>query len=295
VNRLGVVYLPNGIRMEHWTPLAVGALTDLPVILKPLEAYRDRVTRAPCSADRKPSCAIQKGAACHADVSGIVQSHGSVLPRGIYPERGFSDRLLGVSCRVRRAIATLTVGCLLSLVAAPFAAADLRVQLPNLDNQLVDPFAASKNAKAVVFVFVSAECPVSNRYAPELRRLRGQLEPRGVRFWLVFPNPAEDAAGIRTHLTEFDYGIPALRDPRQELVKLTGATMTPEAAVYDGGGRRVYRGRIDNRYVRLGLERPVPTEHDLLDAATAVLDGRSVSSGSAPAVGCYISDFTHGH
>jgi hypothetical protein len=44
VNRLGVVYLPNGIRMEHWTPSAVGALTDLPVILKPLEAYRDRVT-----------------------------------------------------------------------------------------------------------------------------------------------------------------------------------------------------------------------------------------------------------
>jgi hypothetical protein len=43
--RLSVVYLPNGIRMEHWTPSADGgAALDLPKILSPLQPFRDRVT-----------------------------------------------------------------------------------------------------------------------------------------------------------------------------------------------------------------------------------------------------------
>jgi hypothetical protein len=44
VNRLGVVYLPNGIRMEDWTPAAEGTSLELSQILRPLETYRDRVT-----------------------------------------------------------------------------------------------------------------------------------------------------------------------------------------------------------------------------------------------------------
>jgi hypothetical protein len=43
-NRLGVVYLPNGIRMEHWTPAAEGTAFEITPILEPLKAYRDHLT-----------------------------------------------------------------------------------------------------------------------------------------------------------------------------------------------------------------------------------------------------------
>jgi hypothetical protein len=43
VNRLGIVYLPNGIRMEHWTPASEGAGFELSPILQPLKAHRDRM------------------------------------------------------------------------------------------------------------------------------------------------------------------------------------------------------------------------------------------------------------
>jgi hypothetical protein len=66
--------------------------------------------------------------------------------------------------------------------------------------------------------------------------------------------------------------------------------VTPEAAVY-ANGRVVYHGRIDDRYVDLGLERPAPTVHDLDDALTAVLAGRPVEHPVTQAVGCYIADF----
>jgi len=43
VRRLGVVYVPNGMAMDSWTPAAEGMAFDLPPILQPLEAFRDQM------------------------------------------------------------------------------------------------------------------------------------------------------------------------------------------------------------------------------------------------------------
>ena len=43
VRRLGAVYVPNGMRMEHWTPTTEGAGFDFPEVVKPLEPFRDQV------------------------------------------------------------------------------------------------------------------------------------------------------------------------------------------------------------------------------------------------------------
>src|SRR5436190_3763064 len=60
-------------------------------------------------------------------------------------------------------------------------------QALDLDGRPVDPLAAT-NAAATVLIFVGCECPISNRYAPELRRLHDKFSPRGVRFWMVYPD-----------------------------------------------------------------------------------------------------------
>ena len=169
------------------------------------------------------------------------------------------------------------------------APSDLR--LPDLDNHLVDPFQTAPGAKAIVFLFVSVECPISNRYAPEMRRVHDAFAPRGVAFRLVYPNPAESPAMIRAHVKDYNLPGGALRDPKQALATFAQATITPEAAIYDVLNRRVYLGRIDDRYVSLGLERPAATRHDLQDALVATLAGTRVSAPTAPAVGCYIADF----
>ncbi len=43
VRRLGVVYVPNGMMMDHWTPAAEGTDFDFPMILEPLEPFRNSV------------------------------------------------------------------------------------------------------------------------------------------------------------------------------------------------------------------------------------------------------------
>jgi hypothetical protein len=42
--RLGVVYVPNGMVMEEWTPTATGALGDLPAILQPLSPVKNHIS-----------------------------------------------------------------------------------------------------------------------------------------------------------------------------------------------------------------------------------------------------------
>ena len=183
-------------------------------------------------------------------------------------------------------------GALAALLNAPAGALAQRVQVELVDGGFVDSLIAPPGAKAIVFIFTSTDCPISNRYAPEVRRIVTAFAANGVVFRLVYPNPAEEPAAIHEHMSAFGYGgaIDALRDPRHALVKHVGATVTPEAVVVVD--RRVrYRGRIDDRYVELGLERPAPTTHDLADALSAVIAGREVPHPTTQAVGCFIADF----
>jgi hypothetical protein len=176
------------------------------------------------------------------------------------------------------------------LSVAPLVAAPT-VRLPDLENRLVDPFLAAESSKAIVFLFASVDCPISNRYAPVVQRLYQTFSSQGVAFWLIYPNPAETPAAIRDHIKAFNYPVHALRDPKHELVKLTNVQVTPEVAVFDRAHALVYHGRIDDRYVNLGVERPSPTRSDLADALTATLSGAKVREASTQAVGCFIADF----
>jgi hypothetical protein len=168
----------------------------------------------------------------------------------------------------------------------------LAVLVQTLTGAPVDALQAPPGTKAIVFLFTTTDCPISNRYAPEVRRIAETFGPKGVLFRLVYPNPAETAAQIRAHMSAFAYdgATEALRDPAHTLVAFVRATVTPEAAVY-AGGRIVYRGRIDDRHVELGVERPAATRRDLADALAAVIAGRPVAQPATQAVGCFIADF----
>lgn len=162
--------------------------------------------------------------------------------------------------------------------------------LVDLEGRPADLFASG--ALATVVVFTRADCPIANRYAPELARLHETLTPRGAAFFLVYPDEREDRASIREHLRAFDIPFTPLRDPGGSFVTRVGATTSPEAAVFDADGRLVYRGRIDDRFPELGISRP-PGNRDLEAAIQAALAGDSGPLVVTEAVGCYLEDL-HG-
>ena len=150
----------------------------------------------------------------------------------------------------------------------------------------VAPLAST--APATVLVFTAVDCPISDRYAPEVKRLAARYAARGVRFWIVYANRGERAEAARAHAESFGYGLPVAMDASATLADRAHAEVTPEAAVFDAQGRLAYHGRIDDRYVDFGVDRATPTTHELDDALTAVLAGRAVTTPAVPAVGCAI-------
>ena len=149
-------------------------------------------------------------------------------------------------------------------------------------------------ARAVVLLFTRTDCPISNRYAPEVRRVYEKYVSQGVRFYLVYPDRDETAAAIEKHRSEYGYAMPAIQDKSHEWVARASAKVTPEAALFlpspNGGWRLVYHGRIDDRYIDFGKSRREAGVHDLQNAIEAALAGRKVAQPVTKAIGCYIAD-----
>jgi hypothetical protein len=186
--------------------------------------------------------------------------------------------------------AFLVPGVVLSM--ALLASHDVVAQTPSAPG-VVDPGGRAVTphdhvGPATVLVFTAVDCPISDRYAPEVRRLAARFAAAGVRFWIVYANAGEKAAAARAHAEAFGYGLPIALDTRAALADRAGASVTPEAAVFDQRGVLRYRGRIDDRYLDFGVDRLTPTTHELDEALAAVLAGREVARPVVPAVGCAI-------
>jgi hypothetical protein len=169
--------------------------------------------------------------------------------------------------------------------AASQAPDDDELVLLDLYGRQVRPL--ERGSRLVVFLLTRTDCPISNRYAPEVQRI---VREYGVHadFWLVYPDPDEGPEEIIEHVRAYGYECLVARDVAHELVELIGAEVTPEAAVFNLAGRMVYAGRIDDRYVDFGRTRREATIHDLERVLLALLAGDEVASTRTAAVGCPI-------
>src|SRR5207244_6413951 len=96
--------------------------------------------------------------------------------------------------------------------------------LLDLDGKPFDLRQSSQGPVRAV-LFTRSDCPISNRYAPEIRSLYESFHPKGVDFYLVYVDPDEKPDAIREHLRDFKYPCPGIRDPQHTLVAQTGVTV----------------------------------------------------------------------
>lgn len=158
----------------------------------------------------------------------------------------------------------------------------------DLNGKPIDPFAGHADVR--VLLFVRTDCPITNRYAPELQRIGKEFANRNVQFWLVYVDHAETPAGIQAHIKEYGFPGKPVRDPEHLLADRAHATVSPEAAVFNASGKLEYRGRIDDRYIAIGRSRQQADVHDLENAISAVLAGKPVANPQTRAIGCSLAD-----
>jgi hypothetical protein len=142
-----------------------------------------------------------------------------------------------------------------------------------------------RTAAATVFIFVSTDCPVASAYAPRLRALEAEFQPRRVNFFLVNAHPTDTPEAARTWVAERNLGILTVKDsPGINLTDRFGVRRTTEAVVVGRDGQILYRGPIDD-----AKETERVRVRYLRDALESILAGRAVARTVVPLTeGCLI-------
>lgn len=194
----------------------------------------------------------------------------------------------------RRQALSLLAGSLSALLFALGAPAESGFVLgKDIDGHDLTSLAPA-DAKYIATIFVATDCPISNRYLPLLGQLAKQFAPQGVRLWLVYPNPGDTLAAVRAHQAQYPAAasLSQLIAPAPRFLAHAHVHVTPEAAIFHADAVMTqpvhWHGRIDDRYLTFGTQRPAATRHDLADALKALLAGREPTPPAAPPVGCAI-------
>ena len=134
----------------------------------------------------------------------------------------------------------------------------------------------ARDLKGVVFVFLSVDTPSNNESLLRLNKLAATYGKQGIEFFGVVSQRSVSRQQAREHFTKLRLRFPVLLDSVQSLRKLTGATHTPQAFVFDRTGSRVYEGRLDDSSELPGKKSAAKKSY-LADAFQAVLHGHRVA------------------
>ncbi|MBG87440.1 MAG: hypothetical protein CMO80_11135 [Verrucomicrobiales bacterium] len=183
------------------------------------------------------------------------------------------------------------IGCVLALMivlpGTSFSGEKAAIKIADLDGRKLKPLNPAE--KGSILFFVTHDCPVSNAYSPEIRRIHREFAKQGFSCAIAYVDPDAKTDALKKHRQEFGLSeVTAFHDRRHQLVKATGATVTPEAVLIDTEGRTAYRGRIDNLYADFGKRRRKATVTDLRDALHNLIAGKPISNARTEAIGCYI-------
>lgn len=145
----------------------------------------------------------------------------------------------------------------------------------------------------VVVVFLGAECPLAQLYAPRLAEMSRAYGPRGVAFLAINANAQDSLADIAAFVRSHPFPFPVLKDSDHAVADGLRAVRTPEAFVLDGDRVVRYWGRIDDQYA-IGIHGGQAQSRDLAAALDDLLAHRPVARPAVASVGCRIGRIPRG-
>ncbi len=137
--------------------------------------------------------------------------------------------------------------------------------------------------QAVVLVFLSARCPVSNAYETRLMALAHRYASKGVALVGINASHDEPLTEIANHVKTHHFVFPVLKDGNGAVADQYGASVTPETYVISKRGILIYHGRVDNSMDPAGVK-----THELADAIQHILAAKPIVRPETKAFGCSI-------
>jgi hypothetical protein len=149
--------------------------------------------------------------------------------------------------------------------------------------------AESAGARGLLVVFTCNHCPWAQAWEDRIVALGNEYRGKGIGVVAVNANdpsayPEDGYESMQARAKQKGYQFPYVVDATSGVARAFAATRTPEAYLFDAGGRLVYTGAIDDN-----AQDPAAVKARYLkDALDAVLAGAPVPLAKTKALGCSI-------
>jgi peroxiredoxin len=144
--------------------------------------------------------------------------------------------------------------------------------------------ASVAGTKGTLAVFTCNNCPFAKAWEERIVALGNGYAKKGVGVILIDANKGETAAEMQARAKERGMEFPYAIDDKGQVARAFGAQKTPEAFLFDKGGKLVYHGTIDDNH-----EEPAKAQkHYLQDALEAVVNGKAPPLTETKSLGCGI-------
>lgn len=143
--------------------------------------------------------------------------------------------------------------------------------------------ALKSSSKGVIVMFWSTECPNVQPYNDRINDYAKEYTEKGFTVWAINSNSTESVESVQEHAKKNGYVFRMLKDNKNVVADLFGATRTPEVFVISKDNTILYHGRItDNKSAS------EQTSHDLKTAVEEISAGKDVTVKETKFFGCGI-------
>jgi hypothetical protein len=167
--------------------------------------------------------------------------------------------------------------------------------LPNADKKMKDisskevSFKDAMNKKGLLVMFSCNTCPVVKAYQSRTNEVCQYAKDKQIGVILLNPNEAyrnkgDSYSDMKDYASQQSYKWPYVVDENSAMANAFGATRTPECFLFNGDGKLVYHGAIDDN--QNGPDEV--TRKHLVLAVDEMLSGKDVSVKKTRSVGCSI-------
>jgi thioredoxin-related protein len=160
--------------------------------------------------------------------------------------------------------------------------------LAGKDGQMIS-FMQAKTDKGLLVMFSCNTCPYVIKAQPRTRQAIDLAKKLGIGMVILNSNEAqrdgEDSPqAMMTYAIDQHYDVPYLRDDASMMADLFGATRTPEVFLFDGEGKLVYKGALEDNPAE-----PEKSKQLYLNLALRALgENRPITVAETKSIGCSI-------
>lgn len=192
----------------------------------------------------------------------------------------------------------LTVSAGAALAQAPASRESLAIgaSIPMADAKMhsattggAASLSSAKTEKGLLVMFSCNTCPYVVKSQARTKEVLNAAKAAGIGAIVVNSNAAyrEEAdsyGAMKKYAVEHGYSAPYVVDEDNKLADAFGATRTPEVYLFDGSGKLVYKGAMEDNPATPAES----TKFYLTEAMQKMLAGQAIDPASTKSVGCSI-------